>query len=227
MENEMLYMLGIVAVGFALNFGLRAVPFLLFGSSRRELPKGVARFGAFVSPVIIAGLIVYSYAGLAWRTPWPYLAGALTVALQLGFRNPLASIVAGTVLYMALLTGGCASAPAVKLDAKDPSVRYTDRGVFVDGQLVNPLDVVEILRDNDIPTDRVVHIRMEEGTRDLRGARFLMGLLAKGGYTRPVLVTERKSEAFTTGRPKKSATGGRPAGTPPARQIRYKRAGER
>ena len=80
-----------------------------------------------------------------------------------------------------------------------------------------------MLRDNDIPTDRVIHIRMEEGTRDLRGARTLMGILAKGGYTRPVLVSERKSEAFNTGRPKKAPP---PAAAQGPRKIRYKKASE-
>ena len=46
---------------------------------------------------------IYSYSSLEWRTVSPYLAGTLTVALHLRFRNPLASIVAGTALYMALL----------------------------------------------------------------------------------------------------------------------------
>ena len=30
MENDALYMIGIVATGFAVNFGLRALPFLCF-----------------------------------------------------------------------------------------------------------------------------------------------------------------------------------------------------
>lgn len=223
MKSEILYMLGVVGVGFLLNFGLRAVPFLLFGSRRRDLPKGVETFGTFVSPVIIVALIVYSYSGLAWQTPWPYLAGAMTIALQVAFRNPLVSIVAGTILYMCVLTSGCASQRIVQLDKQDPSIHYSDFGITMNGTTVNAIDVVKVLRENDIPTDRVIHIRMEEGTRDLRGARTLMGILAKGGYTRPVLVSERKSEAFNTGRPKKLPT---PAAAPKPKKIRYKKANE-
>ena len=103
MTEEVLYMLGIVGAGFAVNYGLRALPFLLFSGGGRNPPRWAERFGSFVSPVVIAALVVYSFAGLEWRMPWPYLAGGLTVALQLWWRNPLASIVAGTVLYMALL----------------------------------------------------------------------------------------------------------------------------
>ena len=103
MENDILYMSGIVAAGFAANFALRALPFLFFGAWRGPLPKWVERFGAFVSPVIIACLIVYSFAGVEWRTFSPYVAAAITVGLQIWRRNPLLSIVVGTIAYMALL----------------------------------------------------------------------------------------------------------------------------
>ena len=103
MENDILYMSGIVAAGFAVNFGLRALPFLFFGARKGPLPKWVERFGAFVSPVIIACLIVYSFAGVEWRTFSPYIAAAITVGLQVWRRNPLLSIVVGTVAYMAAI----------------------------------------------------------------------------------------------------------------------------
>ena len=106
MTDEISYMLCVVAACFAVNYGLRALPFLLFAGRDRELPRWVERFGSFLSPVIIAVLVVYSYSGLEWKTAWPYLAGAVTVGLQLWKRNPLASIVTGTVLYMALLACG-------------------------------------------------------------------------------------------------------------------------
>ena len=103
MTNEVPYMAGVVAACYAVNYGLRALPFVLFAGRDRELPLWVERFGSLISPVIIAALIVYSYSGLEWKSAWPYLAGLLTVGLQLWKRNPLASIVAGTALYMALL----------------------------------------------------------------------------------------------------------------------------
>ena len=103
MEGDIAYMAGIVAAGFAVNFGLRALPFVLFGARRGPLPAWVSKLGDVVSPVIIAGLIVYSFSGTEWRTAWPYVAGAVTVGLQLWVRNPLLSILAGTAAYMAML----------------------------------------------------------------------------------------------------------------------------
>ena len=103
MREEIIYMLGIVAAGFVVNFGLRALPFILFGGKDRTIPPWIDRVSGFISPVIIAALVVYSFAGLAWRTPWPYDARIVTVVLQLWKRNPLLSIIAGTVTYMLLL----------------------------------------------------------------------------------------------------------------------------
>ena len=103
MADEVLYMSGVVAVGFAVNFALRALPFALFAGRKCELPAWVKGLGSVVSPVIICGLIIYSYSGLEWRQASPYVAGVLTVALQIWLRNSLMSIVAGTIAYMCLI----------------------------------------------------------------------------------------------------------------------------
>ena len=108
MKGEVLYMLGIVAAGFVVNFGLRALPFILFGGKDRRIPAWIDRVSGFISPIIIAALVVYSFAGLAWRTPWPYVSGAAVVGLQVWKRNPLLSIVFGTIIYMLLVNLGAA-----------------------------------------------------------------------------------------------------------------------
>lgn len=201
MKQEIVYMLGVIAVGFLVNYGLRALPFLLFAGKDRELPRGIERFGAFISPVIIGALIFYSYSGLAWKTAWPYLAGVITVALQLWKRNPLVSIVAGTVVYMCLMTTGCASRPPIVLDSENPSVSISNFGIKIGDNIVKPQDVVEALEDNDIPKTRVVHILLEPDVRDMRQARYLMAYLRSNGYTRPILVTKRHSESRVAERP--------------------------
>lgn len=224
MTNDILYMLGVVAVGFALNFGLRAVPFVIFGTRKGELPAWVAKFGDFISPVIIAALIVYSYSGMQWKTAWPYLAGAVTVGLQVWRRNPLTSIVVGTVVYMCLLNCGCSTQRAVSLDVRNPSVRVSVDAVWIDRDRVPPQAVPRILDDSDIPKTRPVHILLDDDVKDLTRARFLMACLAKGGYTRPVLVTKRHGESFSTGR--KPAYRSVGVTLPMSKKIRYKKAGE-
>ena len=196
MKSEIVYMLGIVAAGFAVNYALRALPFLLFAGKDREIPKWITRFGDLVSPVIIGALIFYSYSGLQWRTAWPYLAGALVVGLQLWRRNALVSIVAGTVLYMCLLNAGCMSSgiSEIELDADNPSIRYSTQGFLIGEKFVNPNKIPGLLEDFEIPKSRTIHILVDEDAeRDLAKARAFMKLLAHNGYRRSVLVTKQRS----------------------------------
>lgn len=220
-----MYMLGVVAVGFALNFGLRAVPFVIFGSRKGELPPWVETFGRFVSPVIIAGLIVYSYSGLEWKTAWPYLAGAVTVALQVWKRNPLTSIIVGTVLYMCFIGCGCTTQRIVELDAKHPSIRVANSGLYCGDRQVKVDELTDILKSNDIPKTRTIHILLDPEVKDLSGAKFVMAYLARAGYTRPVLVTKQHGESFTTGRKPKKGGFSAPVAQP-KQKIRYKKANE-
>ena len=37
--KDVVYMLGVVVVGFAVNYALRALPFILFAGRDRELPR--------------------------------------------------------------------------------------------------------------------------------------------------------------------------------------------
>ena len=197
MKGEIVYMLGIVAVGFAVNYALRALPFLLFAGRDREIPKWISRFGDLVSPVIIAALIFYSYSGLQWKTAWPYLAGALVVGLQLWRRNALLSIVAGTVAYMCLLSAGCMTGPKeIVLDAAHPSIRYSVNGFLLGDKFIDPAKLPRILEDYEVPHDRVIHILVdEEAERNLRPARIVMGMLAHSGYRRSVLVSKKRAES--------------------------------
>ena len=198
MPEDVIHTAGIVAVAWAVTFGLRALPFLLFAGRGRDVPPSVERFGSIISPVIIAGLIVYSYSALEWRTAWPYFAGVLVVALQLWRRNALLSIIAGTVLYMCLLSAGCASNDYgdIVLDAAHPSIRYSTRGILIGERYVDPIKVPKILKSYDVPTDRVIHILVdEEAEHDLKHARAFMGLLAHNGYRRSVLVTKKRAES--------------------------------
>ena len=102
-SNRILYLFALVAVGWGITYALRSLPFVDDAEETFALPPWVGKLGVLISPVIIAFLIVYSYSSLEWRTFGPYLAGAVTVALQLFWRNPLVSIIAGTATYMILL----------------------------------------------------------------------------------------------------------------------------
>ena len=111
MESKALYALTVLVSVGALSYLLRAMPFLLFGT-RGEPPAIVKYIGRVLSPAAIAMLVVYCYAGEVakltpdthmWARTAPYLAGVFTIALQLWRRNPLLSIISGTLFYMLLV----------------------------------------------------------------------------------------------------------------------------
>lgn len=94
--------LGIVLVASAVIVLLRAFPFIVMSRSKGE-GRWLKLAEKWLSPAIIALLVVYSYSTLEWRSWCPYAAGLVTVVLQLAFRNGLVSIFAGTALYMLLI----------------------------------------------------------------------------------------------------------------------------
>ena len=227
MTREIIYMLSIVAAGFAVNYTLRALPFLLFSGKNRQPPKWAESFGNIISPVIIGALIVYSFSSLSWRTPWPYLASVITVALQLWRRNPLVSIIAGTAIYMALLSCGCSSTPDLAYDAQNPVIRVSPTAVYFGDRPVRLEDVPKRLASYGVPRETTIHIRLDNDVKNLKPARVLMSLLSRAGYTRPVLVTSRHAESVNMGKKKKNApaaSGGRKTEKP--RKIRYKKASD-
>jgi branched-subunit amino acid transport protein AzlD len=231
MLERCLYLIAVVLVAWAVTFGLRALPFLLFAGRDRDLPPWVERLGNIISPIIIAGLIIYSYTGLEWRTVYPYIAGALTVGLQLWRHNPLLSILAGTILYMCLLSCGCTTTRTFELDAAHPAVRVSTTGIYFGEERVEPYEVVEALEDSEVPHTRTIHILIDaEAARNLADAQFLMATLAKAGYTRPVLVTKRHAESEVLKdkpRGKSAAEGQRNSQQNSGRRaVRYKKANE-
>ena len=109
MSDKAQYALVVLFAVGALSYLLRALPFLLFGG-RKEPPAVVKYVGRVLAPAAIAMLVIYCYAGemakeaaTACAAVAPFLAGVVTVALQLWRRNPLLSILVGTAIYMALV----------------------------------------------------------------------------------------------------------------------------
>ncbi len=91
----------VAAVAAAVIFGLRALPFAICAKSGRGGESAWVRLAEkWLSPIVIAALIVYSFADLEWCTAAPYIAGAAVVAIQLATRSGLVAIFAGTALYM-------------------------------------------------------------------------------------------------------------------------------
>lgn len=109
MHDKALYALTVLVTVGVLSYLLRALPFLLFGG-RKEPPAVVKYVGRVLAPAAIAMLVVYCYAGEMAKelattcdTIAPFIAGVVTIVLQLWRRNPLVSILVGTAVYMAFV----------------------------------------------------------------------------------------------------------------------------
>ena len=100
-----------------------------------------------------------------------------------------------TLLALAALFAGCVTARTLELDAKHPSIEVKTNGFYVNGEPASAKTILESLQDLEVPVTRVIHIRVDNDVTDLKPARMLMAYLAKNGYTRPVLVTERHAES--------------------------------
>ena len=111
--NASLYLLAMLAVSGAVTILLRALPFLAFGSGRKP-PRMVEVLGKVLAPGAIAILVVYCFCGHLEPGEGETLAshgfgvaeaaaGAVVILFHAWRRNPMLSILSGTIAYMALL----------------------------------------------------------------------------------------------------------------------------
>ena len=103
--HDTLYPIAAIGVIALITWGLRAFPFLLFGS--RPLPKRMQYLGKVLPPAIMTILVVYCLRDTSFRA-YPFglpalLSSALVVILQILRRNMYLSIIAGTACYMLLI----------------------------------------------------------------------------------------------------------------------------
>ena len=106
-SNALGYALLIIVFSAFTTVLLRAFPFIAFGRSK-ETPSLIRCLGSVISPAAIAMLTVYCLcshwqSGLHLRGGAEIIAGTVVVALQVWKRNPLLSILTGTVIYMVLV----------------------------------------------------------------------------------------------------------------------------
>ena len=102
---ETMYAIAAIAVVSLVTWGLRAAPFLLFGS--RPLPKTMRYLGKALPPAIMTVLVIYCLRNTDFdHFPFgiPELAAcALVTLLQIVKKNMYLSIIAGTFCYMVLI----------------------------------------------------------------------------------------------------------------------------
>ena len=98
-----------VATGVT-TFLLRAFPFILFDRGKKS-STFLEDIGRLISPAAIAMLIVYCFSSCFDKVSFAdkyygaseWIAAAVVILLQLKWKNPMVSIIAGTAVYMVLI----------------------------------------------------------------------------------------------------------------------------
>jgi len=105
------------------------------------------------------------------------------------------------ILLAALVLGVCGcQTEHYMVDAKHPEIALTpDGGVTYRGRFVDPEDLPDLLRASGLDKEDTINILCPEGMNDWRFQRKVMAILSRNGFTRPVLVGERRASA-TLGR---------------------------
>ena len=95
-----------IALCVAATVATRFLPFVLF-SDHRKTPRFVTYLGRALPPALFGMLVVYALKDVSWLGGFgglPELIGmAVTVGVHLLWRQMIASIAAGTVVYMLLV----------------------------------------------------------------------------------------------------------------------------
>lgn len=100
------YVLIAIAVSFAVTFGLRALPFVIFKGDRK-MPNWLERLSKVLPSALMAVLIIYCLKGATTDLRHTGLASfiaAAVVAITYKWKHStVISITSGTVLYMVLI----------------------------------------------------------------------------------------------------------------------------
>ena len=102
-------------------------------------------------------------------------------------------ILTSLLIVAALLMAGCATEHYMT-DAKHPEIHIKeDGGVTYRGRYVDPEDLPGLLKDSGLTKQDTINIHIPENLPDFRVPRKVMGILSQNGFTRPILVSDRKA----------------------------------
>ena len=92
-----------------------------------------------------------------------------------------------------LCAAGCAT-EHYETGARNPEVAITpDGGVTYRGKFVDPEDLPGLLKDSGLTKQDTINIHAPEDLKDMRAPRRVMAILSRNGFTRPILISDRKS----------------------------------
>lgn len=98
-------------------------------------------------------------------------------------------------LLALVFAAGCTTEHYIT-DARHPEVAITaDGGVTYRGKYVDLKDLPGLLKDSGLTKQDTINIHVSDDLRDIRAPRRVMGYLSRNGFTRPILISERRSYA--------------------------------
>ena len=105
------------------------------------------------------------------------------------------------------------------VDSKHPEVEYTENGDLMwHKRFIQPEELPGLLEKSGVSHKSQIDIRVPERMHSLKGPRGLLFLLRRAGYTRGVLVTEKRAYSKASSPPPPP----RQPANPQPRKIRYK-----
>ena len=95
--------------------------------------------------------------------------------------------------FLLLLAAGCTTEQYIT-DARHPEVAIAaDGGVTYRGKYVELRDLPGLLRDSGLTRQDTINIHVSDDLRDMHAPRRVMAYLSRHGFTRPILISERRS----------------------------------
>ena len=101
------------------------------------------------------------------------------------------------VLLVLLMAAGCAHERVIT-DVAHPEIEITaSNGVKWRGEFVDADDVPGLVRDAGFTRRDTINIRVPSDIKDYRMAYYVMRRLVENGFSRPILVKEKRSYSET------------------------------
>ena len=104
-------------------------------------------------------------------------------------------------IALGAILGGCTHETYL-VDSRHPEVEYSvDGSLKWHGRFIEPEELPRLLEKSGVDRKSQIDIRVPKGIRSLREPRLLLFILRRAGYTRGVLVTEKKAYSRSEMRP--------------------------
>ena len=125
-------------------------------------------------------------------------------------------------MVAALFVAGCTHETYI-VDSKHPEVEYSEDGSLKwHGKFIKPGELPRLLEKSGVDHKSQIDIRVPARMHSLQEPRILLFILRKAGYTRGVLVTEKKAYSKSSEPPPAGGNLRTPAPPAQKRRIRYK-----